>query len=353
VSETGDVRRIYVRFPNWVGDVVLATPFLGELRRLYPRAEIVAHGKGRLFEITEGGGLHDRAVPLERRGGPLWPLLEGRRLRRLLGEVDLAFVLPNSLSSAVIARTLGARRRIGYGLDGRSVFLTDALPVAKQGRLRPIPMVDYYLGLLRPLGHDVSAVPRRPALPVSEASRARVQVLLERLGVAAGDRLWALNAGGAWETKRWIPEYVGQLIDMIAARGARPFLLTGPGEEEIVRRARAVAKTSFLGADELVPLRDLTAFLQRCELLVTTDSGPRHFGVAAGIPVVALIGPTHPAYTVVDHKANRILCEEVDCWPCHLPVCPVDFRCMTRLLPEKVATACDELLAATRGSGVP
>ena len=340
------VRRIYVRLPNWVGDVVLATPFLAALRKAHPGAEVVVHGKPRLFEITDGGGFYDRAIPLERRLGPLAPIVEGRRLKKLLGAVDVAYVLPNSLSSAVVAWLSGAPRRVGYALDGRSSLLTEALPVKKEGRLRPIPMVDYYLALLGANGSGT--VPRRPVLPVTPEARARVEQLLGRLGVGPNDRLWALNAGGVWETKRWIPEYLGHLCDLVAERGARPFVLHGPDEADFVATALRSARTKVLGAGEVVPLRDLAAFLKRCELLVTTDSGPRHFGVAAEIPVVALIGSTHPAYTVVDHPALRILCEEVECWPCHLKKCPIDFRCMTRLVPEKVARACDELLAATK-----
>jgi heptosyltransferase-2 len=346
-----DPERVYVRLPNWVGDVVLATPLLAALRKGLPRAEIIVHGRERFFELLEGGGLYDRAVPLVRRGGPVWPFLEGARLRRLLGRVDVALLCPNSLSAAIIARVMGAPRRIGYRLNARGPLLTDALFAKKEGRLRPVPMVDYYLGLAAALGLDTSAVLRRPVLPVSDGARARARAILERAGVRPGDRVWALNAGGAWETKRWIPEYLGELADMVAARGARPFLLHGPGEDEIVARARAVARTEVLGAGEMVPLADLGAFLKSCEILVTTDSGPRHIGVAAGIPVVALIGPTHPAYTVVDHPALSVLCEEVDCWPCHLPVCPVDFRCMKRLTPDKVANACDRLLESLSGAG--
>lgn len=340
------MRRIYVRLPNWVGDVVLATPFLAAVRRAHPAAEIVVHGKGRLFEITDGGGFYDRAIPLERRWGPLAPYLEGRRVKALLGDCDLAFVLPNSLSSSLVAWFSGAKRRVGYALDARSALLTDALPVKKEGRLRPIPMVDYYLGLLAATGAAPVPGPKVPTLPVTEESRRRVDDLLAKVGVRRDERIWALNAGGAWETKRWIPEYVGQLADLAVARGARPFVLRGPDEQDIVDRALKSAKTPFLGADTLVPLRDLAAFLQRCEILVTTDSGPRHFGIAAGIPVVVLIGSTHPGYTVVaDYPHVRVLCEEVECWPCHLEKCPIDFRCMTRLVPEKVARACDDLLA--------
>jgi heptosyltransferase-2 len=338
------LERIYVRLPNWVGDVVLATPFLGALRKAFPSSEIVAHGRERFFELIDGTGVYDRAVPLVRRGGPTWPFLEGARLRKLVGRVDAALLCPNSLSAAIIARVMGARRRIGYRLNARGPLLTDALVAKKEGRLRPTPMVDYYLGLLGPLGVDTTGVLRRPFLAVTEKARARAAEILRRAGVREGERVWALNAGGAWETKRWIPEYLGELADRVAARGARPFLLHGPGEDDILRRALAVAKSPILGTDEMVPLADLAALLERCELLVTTDSGPRHIGVAAGIPVLALIGPTHPAYTIVDHPAVSVLCEQVDCWPCHLSVCPVDFRCMKRLTPDKVLSAAESLL---------
>jgi heptosyltransferase-2 len=343
------IERIYVRLPNWVGDVVMATPLFRSLRDAFPGAEILGHGKERNFEFVDGARFFDRTIPFQRGSGLLGPWLEGRRVRALAGPIDLALVLPNSLSSAIVARATGARRRIGYKNEGRSLLLTDALPVEKrEGRLRPIPMVDYYHGLLGPLGVKPTA-PRRPVLPVDEAARARASELLAKMGVHPGERVWAINIGANWVTKRWIPEYAGMLADMVAARGAKPVILWGPGEEDLVREAVAASKSGLLGSDVRVPLRDLCALLERCELLITSDSGPRHFGVAAGIPIVALIGSTHPAYTEVDplpHAPVELCCEKVECWPCHLEKCPIDFRCMKRLLPEKVASAADHVLAA-------
>ncbi|MCW8141490.1 MAG: ADP-heptose--LPS heptosyltransferase, partial [Planctomycetota bacterium] len=104
------------------------------------------------------------------------------------------------------------------------------------------------------------------------------------------------------------------------------------------------------GADEVVPLTDLVAVLRRCEVMITTDSGPRHFGVAADVPVLVLIGSTHPGYAHVDYDALDVLCDEVACWPCHLKRCPIDFRCMTRLGPERVLAAAEQLLARARAA---
>ncbi len=348
----GDARRIYVRLPNWVGDVLLATPFLTALRAAAPRARVLLHGRKVALSVLAGEGLHDEALALGKPASGLGPavdlLREGRRVRRAFGRPDVAFLFPNSFSSALVARATGARERVGYALNGRSVLLTRALPARKEGRLRPTPMVDYYLAMLLALGTPPPAVPRRPVLRPSPAAHERAAAYFARHGVDPRARpVWALNLGGSWLTKRWIPEHAGRLANLLEARGITPLLLTGPDERDLARGAVAAAGRPLFGADEVVPLTDLTAVLSRCAALVTTDSGPRHFGIAAGIPVLVLIGSTHPGYTQVDYDRLALLCEEVECWPCHLKRCPIDFRCMTRLTPEKVMAAVDALLVRT------
>ncbi len=348
-----DAEKVYVRLPNWVGDVVLATPFLRALRAAAPRAQVIAHGKPFQLAIIEGEGLFDRALPLERRG-LLGPLREGRRLREAVGVPDVAFLLPNSVSSALIAWTSGAPARVGYRLNGRGPLLTHALAVRREGLFRPVPMVDYYLAQLQHLGADTSAVARRPVLTPSAEARQWAEEFLTRQRLnARGQRLWALNIGGSWETKQWIPEQAGALVRLLRREGIAPLLLRGPDEGALAERVCAAAGERVPGADEVVRLGELTAVLERCELLVTTDSGPRHFGIAAGVPVLVLIGSTHPGYTAVDYPALRLVSEQVSCWPCHLKVCPLDFRCMRRLTADRVAAAGERLVrdVAARAEG--
>lgn len=344
VSDIAGARNVYVRLPNWVGDVVLATPFLRALRRAAPAARITLHGKRQALAVLAHEGLHDHAEPLAPGRGLIALLREGRRVRQAVGDLDVAFLLPNSLSSALIGRATGARERVGYALNGRRLLLTKALHAKKEGRLRPTPMVDYYLGLLAAVGGAVDGVARRPRLTTTPEQEERAEAYLRRHGVAPGERPWAINIGGSWETKRWIPEHAGRLARLLAERGRTPLLLVGPDERDLARRAANAAGGPIPGADEVVPLTDLTALLRRCEVLVTTDSGPRHFGVSAGLPVLVLIGSTHPGYTRVDYDALDVLCDEAPCWPCHLKRCPIDFRCMTALGPERVLAAAEGLL---------
>ena len=85
--------------------------------------------------------------------------------------------------------------------------------------------------------------------------------------------------------------------------------------------------------------------MERSALLVTTDSGPRHFAAAFGVPVVSLFGPTHIAWTRTHHPSAIHLQQPVPCGPCQRPVCPEGHhRCMTELTPSAVFAAASRLL---------
>ena len=97
-------------------------------------------------------------------------------------------------------------------------------------------------------------------------------------------------------------------------------------------------------ADEPLSLGLTKACVRRCDLLITTDSGPRHFATAFDRPVVTLFGPTHIAWTETYYARAIHLQKRVDCGPCQLRVCPLDHRCMKGLLPAEVYTAAHDLL---------
>lgn len=348
------MKRIYLRLPNWIGDVVMAQPCLQALRQSFPEAHITVHGKAHTFGFIAATRCFDEAVPLERKKGWTWPVREGSRLRNALKPFDMAVLLPNSLSAALIALVMGAKQRYGYALNGRSFLLTKALPVKKQGRLRLIPMCEYYLKLVEAAGADIKDIPKRPILPTTEESQAFADSFFEKQGLERGEEIWAVNAGGAWITKQWQAESVAELCHKVRDRGAKVLLLGGPGEEALAAEVRKHLKVDGVYGmpEDIVGLDKLVAVLKRCQILISTDSGPRHFGVASEIPVLGLIGPTHPEYTGYDYEAMDIVCKEVHCWPCHRPICPLEGEqkrhCMTSIKADEVFQASLDLLARTQ-----
>jgi heptosyltransferase-2 len=98
-------------------------------------------------------------------------------------------------------------------------------------------------------------------------------------------------------------------------------------------------------ADVPLSLGLTMACIRRADLLVTTDSGPRHFAAAFGTPVVTLFGPTHIGWTETFFAKAVHLQKQVECGPCQKRVCPLDHKCMTLLGPDEVFAAAQDLLA--------
>jgi heptosyltransferase-2 len=86
------------------------------------------------------------------------------------------------------------------------------------------------------------------------------------------------------------------------------------------------------------------ACIKKCQLLVTTDSGPRHFAAAFNKPVVSLFGPTHIEWTDTYHKKEINLQKKLPCGPCQKRVCPLEHQCMKELMPLDVLSVGVSLL---------
>ena len=91
-------------------------------------------------------------------------------------------------------------------------------------------------------------------------------------------------------------------------------------------------------------LDDLMTELQSCRLLLTNDTGTMHLSAFLGIPVVAIFGSTEPLKTAPLGDGHVIIRHHVECSPCFLRECPIDFRCMKTVTVEEVTQAVLSLL---------
>ncbi len=351
-SERRRWRKVFVRAPNWLGDVIMATPALARIRSWAIEAELVLGGRPGHAAVLSGCRSFDRYLPLPKRRGLGDFLREVARLRA--ERFDAAVILPNSFSSALSAACARIPVRIGY-LQGRGPLLTHgvrARAARRRGpgpRREPMPMVDYWFALL-----DAFEMPRvgpKPILRVPAGDERAAAELLTGFGLAPSGRLVLLNPGAAFgPSKLWPEESWGALARGLAADlgpGDLVLILAGPGEEALARRIleRAAGAARVRAAvDPLVPLGPLKAVVRRAALMVTTDSGPRHVAVAFDVPHIVLMGPTHPGYTARNLEHALVLRREVDCGPCHLPHCPTDHRCLRGIGPDEVLAAARRLL---------
>lgn len=337
-------RGILVRLPNPVGDVVMATPVLRALRRAQPDALLAALGLPQHASLLRGNPHLDAFLPVQgRRARDIW-----RRARELRARgFDWAVVLPDSPRTALEPFLARIPRRVGYARDLlRRALVTEWLPPPREGGRRvALSMIERYLRLTRRLG--VADAGSELELFVHDAAREHVAAWLATRG-AGGARLCLVTPGASYgPSKLWPPAYFARACDAISQRfGLLPVILPAPNpvERAIARNVASRIQGRHLLVEEPGDLEELKAFVERATLLVGNDTGPRHVAVALGRPVVTLMGPTDPRHT--DHllERQRVLREEVECSPCGRPVCPIDHRCMTRLLPERVVEAAGELL---------
>jgi heptosyltransferase-2 len=360
VPKRGLIERLLVVLPNWVGDVVLASPVLAALRAHFRSATIAYLLRRYVQEIVEGGGWHDELVfwppgAGARRTWQMLPLAAELRRRRF----DAALLLTNSFRSAFVTCLARIPCRIGYARDGRGWLLTDRLePLRRNGVFVPSPVLPYYVRLAEHLGCAISD--RRVRLGITPAQEEAGQELLRHYGLADGQPYAVINPGAAYgAAKCWLPERFAELCDRLPAEfGLQPVIVGNPRTEgALMQRIAALARTHVVCCDRPpTTLGSLKVLIRQARLLVCNDTGPRHYGHAFSVPTVTIFGPTHQAWTDTDYAGEIKLQVPVECGPCQLKVCPLDHRCMTGLTTERVLRAVSEVLArgaSDRGARPP
>jgi len=341
--------RMLIVLPNWVGDLVLATPALRALRTRFAGTHITGLIKSHLAEVLSGGDWLDDLT--------YWPSGGSRPLRRqgflgLAGELrerrfEVALLLTNSFRSALLARLAGIRRRVGYDREGRGLLLTDKLlPHKFDGKYVPHSMIRYYNAIARYLGCREC-----PELPELFATCEQDQVAgaaIEAAGVGKNQPIVVINPGASYgPAKCWLPERFAEVADRLVREcRAAVFVACAPAEVDVARQvAGRMGQRATVLDNPVMRLGPLKALIRRASLLITNDTGPRHFANAFGTPVVTIFGPTDPEWTRTNASVERSIMVPVDCGPCMKRICPLDHRCMTRISSEKVLEVSRSLLA--------
>ncbi len=334
-----------VFLPNWVGDVVMATAALRALREQSgPEALLIGVMRPYVADVLAGTSWLDEQllyVPgaKEHSLGSL-NLVKQLRQRR----PDTAVLMTNSLRTGLLAYLSGAHRRIGFARYGRGPLLTHRLqPPQEHGQRIKHPMVDYYNSLAAAAGCE----PDSPRLELGTTAQDEqsADLLWQQLGLRDGSRVVVFNSSGAFgAAKLWPTEHFAALARRVAAAYDHDVLvLCGPSEREIARTIVQGANHPrvFSLADHPLSIGLSKAVVRRSRLMVTTDSGPRHFAVAFGVPLVSLFGPT-PAIWGANATAREtaLAVAGLECAGCHQRVCPLGHhRCMRDLSVDRVAAA--------------
>jgi lipopolysaccharide heptosyltransferase II len=330
--------KILVRATNWVGDGVMSLPALEALRERYPSSEIALVVKPWVADLYEHHPAVDRIIVYNDAGehqgaGGFARLVEQIRSERF----DMAILFQNAFHAAWMAWRSGIPIRIGYGLEGRGILLTDSIPV-------PSPALyghqsNYYLQLLIRAGLVDRFEPvERVRLNVQNSEKSWAAKQLKILGLGGPRFLVGLAPGAAFgSAKRWLTERYADLADrLIGALNADVLIFGSSSERPLAEEiAHGMSHTPVIMAGETT-LRQLMALLIQCRLVISNDSGSMHLAAALGLPVVAIFGSTDEHATGPISPLARIVKHQVACAPCGLRECPIDLRCMKGVTVDQV-----------------
>lgn len=353
--------------PNWIGDVVMATPAIRALKALAGEGKVIGVCRPYVAGVVEGSPWFDKLLFLERSGSwsQRWPAVAWKLRKE---KIDIAVLFPNSFRVALTAWLGKCKQRVGFRRYLRGWMLTDVLAPLRdqQGNYTPTPIIDDYNKLAVAAGCEDPG--RRQELFTTAADEAQAREILNSLAGEGGygtrsvpatlAATVCLNPGAAFgAAKHWHAESFATLAqELTDRRGCRVLVLCGPGERDMARTiVRLAARLTVRHiADEPLSLGLTKALIRRCDLLVTTDSGPRHFAAAFDRPVVTLFGPTHIAWTETYFAKATHLQKKVPCGPCQKRVCPLQHHaCMKDLTVAEVYNATCDLLDRFAQSPMP
>ncbi|HOX26546.1 MAG TPA: lipopolysaccharide heptosyltransferase II [Candidatus Krumholzibacteria bacterium] len=359
--------RVLVVLPNWLGDVVMATPLLDVLHetrddRGRPLA-IVASVRRRWAPLLARDPRLAKVVLYERTGCHAGV----RGIPRLAATWRAAgaaavVVCPPSLRSALVARLARIPRRIGYAGEGRSALLTLPLaPVRPRGSVHHVDELRRLgLVLLESLGlpqaEAGAAMPRLPGLDD-----------LYPASIGSGPPLWIFAPGATYgPAKTWTVERAAEFTALaVREEGVRLAVVGDTATAGFLAALRRRVpdlpwRRELAGPAGVIDLvggttvLDLAALIKRSRGFVGNDSGVMHLAAALGVPTVGLFGSSSTAWTGPRGACTRALVASgFPCQPCYRRTCNQPVFCLDTLSGQQVLAALKDLRDATSPGARP
>ena len=252
-----------------------------------------------------------------------------------------AFVLPNSLKSALVPFFADIPVRTGFRGEYRYVLLNDMRMLNKKRLPR---MVDRFVALGVLAGEPLPDI-EYPKLIVD---RENLSDLVEKLRLEVDRPVLGICPGAEFgDAKRWPERHYAALCDYAVARGMRAWIFGGPNDRATGERILALMSTgaprqavNLAGETTLLDAIDL---LGACALVVSNDTGLMHVAAAVGCALAVVYGSTSPAFTPPLSDRASTVSENLSCSPCFKRTCPLGHKnCLNELLPKRLEDLIDK-----------
>ncbi|UCC94461.1 MAG: glycosyltransferase family 9 protein [Candidatus Omnitrophota bacterium] len=325
-----------------LGDMVMATPTLSALRKLYPQAKIALLTNSRSADIVRGLNDIDEILTLD----SFLQLGTLKKLRFCRFDMVINLYRLYSFKGAIkmflLFCAVAGQYWVGRDTDGRGFFYHLKVPEKLSDKKHEI---EYKLDIIRALGGQMKDINLRTEYDKDDENV--VSALLSREGIEENDIVVGINCSTFRPSRNWMLEGYAQLADDIIEKLKVKVAFLGVAKDkDLLRAIKKSMKHKPLDFVGDFNVRQFVFFLKRCRLLISPDSGTVHIASSLGVPMVVLFGPgEYERYRPYGNEERTIVIKkQVQCAPCFKNVCR-NKRCMESITHEEVFAATEQLLS--------
>ena len=343
------IKRILVIRYRFIGDTVLTIPFLRNLRKTYPNAQI-----DMLVGPVSGDVLLDcpyidnliffdttRKHKYENTSEKRKTFLSYVKLLRQ-NKYDKAYVLKRSFSSAALAFLAGIKVRVGFNTENRGFLLTKRVPYIKDRH-----EIECFLDVLR--ADNVPVVDNYLENWLSDTSEKKVQDILKNYDLTGRQKV-LVHATSGNVNKQWPSENFAKVIEHLANEKNTQIFFTGTKKDsevydEILSLIQTPLKIQPANLCGQLSIQDSTALISKMDFVVGSDSGTLHIAASLNIPVIGIYGPMNPIKWIAWGDIHRPVKLDLPCIPCELSgKCSTNYSCIKNITPEMVLNEIEFLI---------
>ena len=309
--------RIVARSPNWLGDAVMSVDAVRAFKFGRPDAHLSVLTPAKLAGFWRRVDGVDEVIEFEKEESVF------SVARRLRGRFHVAVLFPNSLRSALEVWLAHIPVKVGFKGHYRHWLLDHTIAEGKRPPAnQPVHQADVYWRIAARCG----AEERPPVSPLWKPNRK--------------ERVIGLCPGAEYgSAKRWPADQFRQLILRLNDEMDCQWVIVGTSADTSVAQKIASGIPNVTDLTGKTSLEDLMDLLSRISVLVTNDTGTMHLADFIGTPLVSIFGSTEPTFTGPRGSRSVVIRQKVECSPCFLRECPIDFRCMEEIPMDKVIQA--------------
>lgn len=331
-------KKFLVVAPSWVGDLVMSQALLRHIKNRYPDCSIDVFASSYLHPLLRRMPEVNSCIESNFNHGDLKLIERFNVGKGLRGIYDHAYVLPNSIKSALVPFFAKIPIRTGWRGEQRFFLLNDIRSLDK----KKLPLM---VERLVSLGNKKNEQLVKPFLfPKLHVSKEQLNKTLSRLDILLPKKPVLVLCPGAEYglAKRWPIKYFAEVANIKIKEGWDVWILGGAKERIIANNIQKICNNRCVDFTGRTDLGEVVDLLSLATVVVSNDSGLMHISAALDLPLVAIYGSSSPNYTppLLDDKKLRILSLNLSCSPCFKRECPLGHtNCLNDLKPDIVLGA--------------